>query len=90
MGLTFEQLGLEAGSVAAEVDMRAVGEDERVRFVKGVAAWEGWKLGGEPAPFQRANIPPSLGGHPALALPRVSGAVGLMCPASSVHSKISR
>lgn len=58
-GLTFEQLGLEAGSVAAEVDVRAVGEDERVRFVEGVAAWEGWKLGGEPAPapLWRANSP---------------------------------
>lgn len=39
--------------------MRAVGEDERVRFVKGVAAWEGWKLGEEPAPapLQRGNTP---------------------------------
>lgn len=65
-GLTFEQLGLEAGSIATEVDMRAVGEDERVRFVKGVAAWEGRKLGEEPAPapLQRGNTPPQHSPYP--------------------------
>lgn len=82
---TLEQLGLEVRRIATEVDVRALSENKRVRFVERVTAWGRWELeGGNPwqsPPFDNPS---------ALTIPRVSGAVGLMCPASSVHSRISR
>ena len=37
--LTSDDFGAKAGGVAAEVDVRALQEDERVGFVERVAAW---------------------------------------------------
>lgn len=85
---TLEQLGLEVRCIATEVDMRALGENKRVRFVEWVTAWGRWELEGE-----KQSLPwqsPLLNNPSAFTIPRVSGAVGLMCPASSVHSRISR
>lgn len=44
--LTLEQLGLEVGRIATEVNVRALSEDKRVRFVEWVTAWGRWQLGG--------------------------------------------
>lgn len=49
-GLTRDHLGLEAGRAAAEVDVRALGEDEGIRLVEGVAGCGGGGEEGNPSP----------------------------------------
>lgn len=56
---TLEQLGLEVGCIATEVDVRALSKDKRVRFVEGVTAWGMLELGGEPLAKPPIQQPPS-------------------------------